>query len=310
MLKHKIIPYSTSEYETLKEVILCSPAKKNITGAEVNAVGFVGSFNADLAIEQHQSLKSTLEDFGCIVHDIDSEKEGELWNSLVNRIFVRDIGAVLGDKIILGSSSSDVRLPDFLESQSLLIDMFDDKDTYYVPSGSFLEFGDFMIINENCILINTGHRSHNKEVLAHFLFELGIEEIGFVSLPKNVQSLHLDVACNILGNTHFLAASFLKFIPVSVHTKSNKSEKLKFLTINEFVTRHGYSIHWLPNQPYLLDYTNFINLDSRTALISNQVHTYYTQEFPEMDFITVEVNELQNGAGSIRCLTLPVVRNS
>ncbi|MFQ6570743.1 MULTISPECIES: arginine deiminase family protein [Bacillus] len=310
MLKYKIKPFCNSENGTLKEVLLCTPASYNVLGSEVPAVGFAHDFIAELAIEQHHLLKLKLENFGCKVHDVNNDLKDELWDRLVNRIFVRDVGAVYGDKLLMGVSGNEIRQADFSYTQSAMVDWFDADHTYFVPSCVSLEFGDFLIVSPECVLINTGHRTNNKEELALFLFGLGVEEVGFVSLPRTMESLHLDVVCNILGGNLFLAAPFLKFTTVSVYRKSNESKKYELNTIDEFVGRHGYSIYWLPDKNYLIDYTNFINLDKNTVLVNEEVVPFYQRQFTDMNFIGVQVNHLQHGAGSIRCMTMPFVRGS
>lgn len=309
-MKNKVKPYCNSEIGVLEEVILCSPTLHNVIGPEVESVGFAQDFIAELAIEQHMDLKIKLESFGCRVHDVSTTIDSQLWNRLVNRIFVRDVAAVFGDKLILGNSGTDVRKADFYHTQSVLSDFFDKKQILPLPTSITLEFGDFLIINQNSVLINIGHRSNNKIELVRFLFELGIEEIGFISLPRTTETLHLDVVCNILGENTFIAASFMKFSPVTVHKKNFTEEKTEYTTIDDFISRHGYSISWLPNKSYLIDYTNFINLDNKTAMVSDNSLPYYQDRFRHINFIGVNVDHLQNGAGGIRCLTMPFVRNS
>ncbi|MCM3598088.1 arginine deiminase family protein [Metabacillus idriensis] len=311
MIKLNLKPFCNSEIGTLREVILCSPNKIDVSGSEVSAVGFKNNFDSLAAIEEHFTLKSKIMNFGCTVHDISTESNNDLWNRLVNRIFVRDVAGVFGDKLILGRSDSEIRRPDFMYSQDFFSDLFDSKDVCHLPEEVSLEFGDFMILNENCVIINVGHRSNvNQYILAKFLFDLGLEEVAFISLPKTIESLHLDVVCNILGKNQFLAAPFLKFIPVSIYKNNavNQLPEVQFTTIDNFVHRHGYSIYWLPNKEYLIDYTNFINLDKTTALVSQEILEFYRETFKNMNFIGVNINNLQNGAGGIRCLTLPVLR--
>ncbi|MCC2447388.1 arginine deiminase family protein [Bacillus cereus] len=309
MLKSKIMPSCYSEIDTLTEVILCSPANIDVQSSEVSSVGFVNELKSRIAIEQHNNLKQKLADFGCVVHDISSENNEELWNRLVNRIFVRDIAAAFGNKLILGLSDTEIRRPDFRYTHKFLNEMVDSKHITNVPNSVSFEFGDFMIINRQCVLINTGHRTNNIEYLTEFLYNMGIEEVGFISLPQTIEALHLDVVCNILGENHLLAAPFLKFMPVSIYRNTNiKGGEVEYVSFDQFAKRHGYSVCWLPNKSYLIDYTNFINLDKKTALVSQAVVSLYEEWFPNMKFIGVDVSHLQNGAGSIRCLTLPISR--
>ncbi|WP_349409372.1 arginine deiminase family protein [Pseudalkalibacillus sp. SCS-8] len=306
MLKNKLMPFCDSENKTLREVIVCAPTSYDVPESAADAVGFVNEYHSEEAHAQHEELKSKLQAFGCHVHDISSGCDEEIWGRLVNRIFVRDIAGVFGNKIILGKSEAEIRSPDFQCSQSYMKELFETKDLSSLPESVALEFGDFMILNQDCVLVNVGHRSQNKEKLAEYLLDLGVKEIGFVSLPQSVESLHLDVMCNILGENRFLAAPAMKFFPVEV-VKQNAVDP-HFETVDQFVGRYGFETFWLPDQPYLLDYTNFINLDKNTALINENARAQFEKWFPEHDFIGANVDELQNGAGSIRCMTLPIVR--
>lgn len=308
MLKQKLKPYCYSENGTLKEVFVCSPANHNVLGSEVSAVGFAEEFIAEKAYDQHYQMKMKLKNFGCTVHDLSTEVISPLWDRLVNRMFIRDVGAVFGENMILGTPGNELRQPDFYFSQIFLKSFTEKRALLSIPSSSSLEFGDFLIISPECVLINTGHRSQNRIELASFLFSIGVEEVGFVSLPKTIESLHLDVVCNILGKDIFIAASFLRFSAVSIFKSSSVSYEPEYSTIDNFIERHGYSVFWLPNKDYLLDYTNFINLNKQTVLISNESVSYYQEIFPHIEYIGVDVKQLQHGAGSIRCLTMPFVR--
>jgi arginine deiminase len=308
LLKQKLKPYCYSENGTLQEIVVCSPANFDVLGPEVSAVGFADEFQAEQAHEQHSLMKVKLQDFGCKVHDISTEVTSDLWERLVNRMFVRDVGGVFGENILLGNSSNEFRQPDFHFSQTFLRHSIDEETIKAVPSMSALEFGDFLILSRECVLINTGHRSKNQLELANFLFTLGVEEIGFISLPKTIDALHLDVACNILGRNVFVAAPFMKFSAVTIFTSSSVDNAPEYSTIDYFVNRHGYQILWLPRKDCLLDYTNFINLDKTTVLISEETVSYYQEFLPHIDYIGINVDQLQNGAGSIRCLTMPFVR--
>ncbi|MGD6900405.1 arginine deiminase family protein [Bacillus infantis] len=308
MLKQKLKPYSYSENGTLKEIFVCSPTKYNVSGPEVSSVGFKDEFVAEEAYEQHLMMKSKLENFGCIVRDVNEEVNSPLWNRLVNRMFIRDVGAVLGHNVLLGNSGNGIREPDFHFSQNYLRDIIDENFIKFIPPSSSLEFGDFLILTPECVLINTGHRSNNRNGIANFLFSIGVEEIGFVSLPQTIESLHLDVVCNVFGDKNLVAAPLLKFSAVEIYKSSTTFYTNEYCTIEGFIERHGFSVYWLPNKNCLLDYTNFINLDKQTVLISNKAVPYYQDIFPHIKYIGIDVTQLQHGAGSIRCLTMPFIR--
>lgn len=129
-----------------------------------------------------------------------------------NILFTRDIGACIGDAVILSHPARPVRRREALlarfvfEHHSLfsdiqMINILDGIDKSAAKEYS-IEGGDILALDEQTIIVGCGERSSSKGVKAlteRLLGEKGIKRVIVVSIPADRATMHLDTVFTIIG---------------------------------------------------------------------------------------------------------------
>ncbi|WP_424475139.1 arginine deiminase family protein [Oceanobacillus kimchii] len=308
-----IHPVSYSEHEELKAVILCRPAEVSISEPKVlDEVRWSGAVHVKKAVEEFEIMKQALEVAGVEVIEYSSylsKNDQALSQQLIHRVFVRDLACVFGTTMIPGEAGTFMRKPEYMQSHILFQDWF--PDSFQIRENNelkALEFGDVMVLNKNAVLINAGMRTSLDSVdqIKQTIFSSGFSEIAVINLPRNSDTMHLDMNGNVAGKDVFIAKAFMRHFPVHVSMEANT----RYEMLETFLKRHGFDIHWLHQYDSLPD-INYLNLNPETILISKAAHTQRLKQHSQVDklnFIEVEVSELEKAGGGIRCMTLPLVR--
>jgi len=307
-----IQPHCRSELDELRVVALCPPAKVNVSGAkEVASVHFSQSFFAATAQRQHAALVNTLEQHRVRVVDLREAllaDERAVSDQMANRVFVRDPACTIGLRLVVGAAGLPARDPDFHFARLSLQREIPADCITSEPNAGAIEFGDVLLLRSDAALINVGWRTTRVgvESLRPVLASQGVTEVGLVSLPRWPDIPHLDVAANVLSQDSMVACSFLRHILVEV---SDLQRPNTYMTLTDFVHRHGYTIHWLPDDVDPLPNINFLHLDPDTVMQSSRGHHVFewVQE-ARMRAVQVDVSELEKGGGGVRCVTMPLVR--
>ncbi|MEW6679535.1 MAG: arginine deiminase family protein [bacterium] len=310
-----VSPQCWSEWESLKVVGICRPAPFAVTThEEARLVGFRNILDPFRALEAYERLRTVLKDNNIAVFDLCdylTEEELHLGNQLVNRIYVRDIAGVFGTRLILGVAGADIRIPEFELLQSVLRRFVIPESITITSndSGNSIEFGDCLILNKDAVIINVGFRTSKREIkrICSLLWECGFEVCGLICLPRDITTAHLDLTCNVIGRDIFVAVHFLCHIPVQVITATGSSY---YLMLPDFICHEGFKVIWLPTNSDPRGCINFINLKAKTILTSTNANPLHDLlQGHKINIISVNVDELEKGGGSIRCLTLPLVRS-
>ncbi|BAC15153.1 hypothetical conserved protein [Oceanobacillus iheyensis HTE831] len=308
-----IRPVCYSEHEELKAVILCRPAEVSITDPKVlDEVRWSGAVHVEKAIEEFEMMKQALEEAGVEVMEYSSylsENDQALSQQLIHRVFVRDLACVFGTTMIPGEAGTFMRKPEYMQSHILFQDWF--PETFQISENNdlkALEFGDVMVLNKDAVLINAGMRTSIDSVdqIKQTIFASGFSEIAVINLPRNADTMHLDMDGNVAGGDVFIAKAFMRHFPVHVSMEASG----RYEMLETFLRRHGFDIHWLPQYDSLPD-INYLNLNPETLLVSKAAHKQRLKQHPniaKLNFIEVEVAELEKAGGGIRCMTLPLVR--
>ena len=308
-------PSCWSENGELEVVMMCAPSKldvPNLTIAE--NVQWDAPVQQAKAEESFFAFKETLEQAGVKVIDYSKELPQDalpLSERLINRYFVRDLACVFGETVIPGEAGISLRRPEYPHAHSLLATWFPDA---FVPndtnSREALEFGDVMVLNKDAVFINIGTRTSLKgvEKAKEAIFKAGFSEIAIIDLPRSSDSLHLDMNCNVAANNVIIAKSFMRFFPVQIFTEKG----FHFDMMESFLNRHGFELNWLEKYNTIPD-INFLNVNPETLLISKQANKQIFKQHPilqKMRLVEVDVKELEKGGGGIRCMTLPLRRQT
>ncbi|MDO6658308.1 arginine deiminase family protein [Anaerobacillus sp. 1_MG-2023] len=310
-----IHPNCWNEYGELKTVVVCSPSHLDVPDQQTATdVQWEKTVKQKKAQENHEEMIRAMEDAG--VHVIDysvhlSREELLLNEKLINRIFVRDLACVFGNTILPGAAGTSMRRPEYFQSHRLFQQWFDER-TFQMQSNNqlkALEYGDVMILNKDAVFINSGIRTsiESIEALQGSIFKAGFQEIGVIDLPRRPDTMHLDMNCNVAGESIFIAKSYMSYLPVQVVTEND----FRYEMTGDFLRRHGYEVEWTSEIKHTVADINFLNLNPETLLVSTKANKSILKNNPTLrkkKLIQIEVNELENGGGGIRCMTLPLER--
>ena len=127
---------------------------------------------------------------------------GHTLPALPNLFFTRDIGMVVGDKVLIGAMRHDVRWTEEILIKSLfeyhpklsnggiLYDGSDERRLHYT-----LEGGDVHPLREDLLVVGFSDRSSPAalDMLCDLMFEHGIRDVIVIVMPGRQEAIHLDM---------------------------------------------------------------------------------------------------------------------
>lgn len=308
-------PNCWNEHGELKTVIVCCPSDLDVPDQQTATdVQWEKAVDQTKARANFENMVSAMEKAGVKVIDYSKylpRAELQFHKQLINRVFVRDLACVFGNTIIPGKAGSSMRQPEYVHLHRLFQEWFE-SHTFLNQANDHLkalEFGDVLVLNKDAVFINTGVRTSIDSILSvkEYLFNAGFSEIGIIDLPRRADTLHLDMNCNVAGTNILIAKSYMRLLPVHVHSK----DAARYEMTADFLSRHGFHIKWTSSIKHTVADINYLNLNPETLLISKQSNKNIFKSHPQlkqMNLIEIDVTELEKGGGGIRCMTMPVER--
>lgn len=306
-----------NEYDQLKSVLVCSPSTLDVPDAQTATdVQWEKPVSQKKAQEHFHNMVDAMKEHG--IHVIDyskhlSRQDAHLSHQLINRVFTRDLACVFGNTLVPGEPGTSMRRPEYIQSHFLFLDWFGPERFKLTANnnGNALEFGDVMVLNKDAVFLNTGLRSSYEAVerMKDQIFQAGFSEIGVIDLPRRPDTLHMDMNANVAAADVLIAKSYMRYLPVRILTETHD----RYLMMEEFLFRHGFEVEWTNDIKHTVADINFLNLDPETLLISTKANKKIIRNHPKLKkkkLIEVEVDELEKGGGGIRCMTLPLERQS
>ncbi|MFP2903717.1 arginine deiminase family protein [Pyxidicoccus sp. 3LFB2] len=305
-----------TEWEQLDCIAVCRPAMLDVSSPmEASAVGFSAMVTCREMEGAFDRLHEAIARFGCKVFDLRDflpESEHALSDTLVNRVFVRDVAAVMGHQLVMGTASFHVREAEFDSTHRALMSLVSGparSSQQVLIQSAGMEFGDGFLLDSERLLVNVGLRSGARG-LRGFLevaWSAGFREVAVVRLPEQLGIIHLDLAFNVLGPRAVLARSFLRHIPLRVF---RPGEAEQWEAFERYFTQRGQRvISFEPPRPDGFT-SNYIYLGPQLILASQSAAPQLrplAKEFG-IEVESVDIEALERGNGSIRCLTMPLRR--
>ncbi|NOK00907.1 MULTISPECIES: arginine deiminase family protein [Myxococcus] len=304
-----------SESGQLDCVAVFRPAALDVTSAEeAAAVGFMRPVTRSEAEDAFGRLRDTLTRLGCQTIDLWEllpERERAVSDTTVNRVFVRDTAAVLGRQLVTGTAAFPVRLAEFDVAHRALSQLQPELSSDEVATSARIEFGDVFVLDAERLLVNVGLRS-DARALQPFLelaWRSGFREAAVVRIPESLGIIHLDLAFNVLGPQAVVARAFLRHTPIQVFAQ-------------------GVAPHWEPFDGYFASrgrrvipfepkgesgfMSNFIYVGPNLILASESASVGLRPLAKEagIEVASVDIEALERGNGSVRCLTMPLRRRA
>lgn len=132
---------------------------------------------------------------------------------LPNLYFTRDPGTVIGDGLVLASTSMPARvreswLLDIIRTHHPMFSSLQEEPLYPLHMGDNLECGDILVLSEKAIAVGASIRSSADAIqtLAQRLFSnnSGIREVLVIQIPNSRAYIHLDTVLTMVDSDSFV----------------------------------------------------------------------------------------------------------
>lgn len=269
-----------SEYDILRQVILCKPEHMTIREVinETQKKFKDEGIHVDLALQQHAELVKTLKK-----HDIDVVLLPTL-KKHPEQVFTRDIGFTLGNTIFVAEMANEIRkgeedlLKEWLQKEKL---------SYFNLVGDMIEGGD-VIIDGRTVYVGLSNRT-NQNAIDHL--QMILPQFEVLTVPFTEKYLHLDCVFNILSPTEAL-----------IYSEAFKPKERELLASR-------YELIEVSEEEQFTLGTNVLSIGNKKVLslpVNEQVNSELRKRGYEV--IEVDITEIIKSGGSFRCCTLPVRR--
>jgi len=203
--------------DLLADILADEKVRSDLVGA-VSALEGVGLkthdflLSADLSVKDLARILISGSDTVTPDNSADSSRR-RYFRPIPNLMFTRDIGAFIGNSVILAHPARRVRLREALLAQYIfrhhqlfaeteIVDILDDASANTIDGGVHLEGGDVMALDSETLVVGAGQRTTKVaiELLAQRLLSEGIvKRLIMVELPAERATMHLDTVFTVIG---------------------------------------------------------------------------------------------------------------
>ncbi|MBM7662192.1 N-dimethylarginine dimethylaminohydrolase [Bacillus mesophilus] len=274
--------YCNTEYDVLKQVVLCQPEYMEIRDVinETQRHFKNEGIHIETALKQHSDLVKTLREHGVDVVLLPYHKK------YPEQVFTRDIGVTIGQTVFVTHMAADLRKGE----ENVLKQWLDDEEiSYFNLLEDLIEGGD-VVIDRDTIFVGLSDRTNLKaaEHLQSILTDHKVIPVEFQE-----KYLHLDCVFNIISPDTAL-----------IYPDAFTPDKVEI-----FKTRYDL-IEVEEDEQFTLG-TNVLNIGNK-KILSVPVNKKVNQELRNRGFevIEVDITEIIKSGGSFRCCTLPLLRSN
>ena len=281
-----------NEYGKLREVILHKPQQQELNSVSAEAAMYATVKSPDYykVLQEFNEYVLLLESLGVKVwvDDIDHEY------ICPNNIFMRDIGAVIGDTLVIGKPAYDIRKHEVhnfknylassgLQSQFKILEL---------NGNCTFEGADLFVIDNKEVVVAVGNRTniHAYDRLKQYFSRQGWKFSIVTALPEGIPQ-------HLLGGKHIVNKdTIISRTHLNGHTVHNSFKKSITLTEDSEVVA-GYACNVVTIGP------NEIVMPAGNPM---------TKRFYEAKGLKVHetpTHEISMMAGSLACMTLPIKRD-
>lgn len=260
-------------FKKLRSVLVCKPENYSIqTPINMWQEKHVNGINNKLALKQHQDMIDALQKEGVTCYFLEPIK------GATEQKDARDVGVISNYGAIAGHFKKDIRLGEVASFIKFCVE----NDIKILKYGIPFEGGDFFFVDESQCVVGIGPRT---DMRPHEIETLLNRKINII---HHSSSHHLDAFFNIVSPTLVVAYT-------------------KYLAEKEFL--QGKKIIELTDKDIWNMCSNFLLLEKNKILADSGCHEFNKKlEKEGVAVIEVDVSELKKNGGSIRCMTLPILR--
>jgi N-dimethylarginine dimethylaminohydrolase len=280
MLETKLRIGCQSEYDTLRQVVLCSPDFMKIKEVINETQQHYVDENIDtlLAKKQHIAFIEALKAHGVQVVLLPSQAK------FPEQVFTRDIGFTLGNTVFTAWMERKIRQGE----EQVLKHWLQENHVPFVQieSGS-IEGGD-VLIDRDTIWVGDSDRT-SKEAIRELAVKLN--GMNLVRIPFAEEYLHLDCVFNVLSPTEAL------FFPPAFHEKEHERLASRYDLI-EVSKEEQFTLG-----------TNILSIGQK-KVVSLPINARVNKRLRDRGYtvIEVDISEIIKSGGSFRCITMPLAR--
>jgi len=216
-----------------------------------------------------------------------------------NLLFMRDVMAIIEDKVVYGSMRFEIRRMEPIILQYVFKKLGWDYSIEY-NYGGYFEGGDLLYLDNKTILIGYGPRTSYEYAysLAGYINRIGLASI-LVPLPKF--RVHLDGGMMVLDEDLVIAhIPSIKYYPsLVIHSDG----EIDVITLYDYLVNDGYTIIGVKDEESMKFGANNVVI-RKNLVISyswNKEAINSMREFG-IDVISLEAEEIRKAAGGLHCL--------
>ncbi|MCM3594950.1 dimethylarginine dimethylaminohydrolase family protein [Metabacillus idriensis] len=269
-----------SEYDSLKNVILCEPRFMRISQVinETQRRYQKENIEVEKAIVQHQTFVEVLKNNGIETHILPSKEK------YPEQVFTRDIGFAVGEVLFISDMKMQIRqgeegiLKEWLNTIGIkYIDLVEDQT----------EGGD-VIIDRKTVYIGLSERTTAgavEKIQSH------LKDYTVIPIPIKKEILHLDCIFNIISDTEAL-----------IYKDGLNESEYKLLA-------KRFDLIEVSKEEQFSMGVNVLSLGNK-KIISLPQNAEVNQELSKRGYevIKIDFSEIIKSGGSFRCCTLPIKR--
>ncbi|SHH88511.1 N-Dimethylarginine dimethylaminohydrolase [Sporobacter termitidis DSM 10068] len=273
--------YGLSEYDVIKEVILCSPEYMRIDEIINLTQRKYAKENicSELAVKQHSHLIQILQENDIKVHLLSLQED------LPEQVFTRDIGFVIGRRFFVSNLKERIRLGE----TKILKEWLNDRHFDFVElQAGCIEGGD-VIVDKDLIWLGLSDRTSESVIneLADRCPGYTIQPVAF-----DPDFLHFDCTFNVISEFDAL-----------IYRNAFKREELLRLS-------NYYNLIEISKEEQFTLGTNVLSI-GQGKIISSPQNKQINKKLAQLGYhvINVDISEILKSGGAFRCITLPIVKD-
>lgn len=261
-------------FKKLRSVLVAKPADYGITSPiNIWQEKNVGNINKELALRQHEKMVEALEKEGVKCYFLDPVR------GATEQKDTRDIGVISSKGGIVGHFKKNIRMGEV----GSFFKFCAENDIEILKYGVPFEGGDFFFIDEKECLIGVGQRTEIRASEIEILLQRKVH------LVHHISSHHLDAIFNIVSENLIVAHR-------------------GYIAEQEYLV--GKDIIELDDSDIWNMSANFLLLEKNRVIADSGCHDFNDKlRAKGVEVVEVDLSELKKNGGSIRCMTLPILRD-
>lgn len=276
-----------NEYCKLKRVALYKPNLNEIYQGDPGDVMYSDKPDPKKVLAEFSNIVEAYQSLG--VEVITLEDRSGKYPQTSNMIFLRDVAAVIGDKIILANMKFAVRKNEPAKFKNLLIDQgaIDESGFMELSGSTTMEGADIFVKNLSHILTYTGYRTSANAVteIAQRL------DVTTTSIPANIQK----IPQHLLGALHIIGPGIIARRPKYSNIKIDGYKSVNFSESPEVKDAFAMNIVTIAPMEIIMPASC---QETRARFERHGVKCH-----------VVDISEIHKMGGGLACMTLPLERD-